>query len=230
MRFSEWAASIVPGLKSDKETIQICGDLKQTVNTTSKIYPLPEAERNICQPSCRKRFLQTWSQPGIPTGLSGSRFLQVAHHQHTKGAVSVHTRLPFGVTLAPGVLQRIMESVLQGISQVSVYLDNILITGQTEAEHLKRLDEVLARLVESGLHLNRNKSIFMDMSYLGHRIDAERQHRLPDKAVAVLEASLPQDVAQLKSYLGLLSYYSKFLPNLSMQLIASTLNLNPTWK
>ena len=57
-----------------------------------------------------------------------------------------------------------MESVLQGISQVSVYLDNILITGQTEAEHLKRLDEVLARLVESGLHLNRNKSIFMDMS------------------------------------------------------------------
>ena len=123
-----------------------------------------------------------------------------------------------------------MESVLQGISQVSVYLDNILITGQTEAEHLKRLDEVLARLVESGLHLNRNKSIFMDMSYLGHRIDAERQHRLPDKAVAVLEASLPQDVAQLKSYLGLLSYYSKFLPNLLMQLIASTLNLNPTWK
>ena len=54
------------------------------------------------------------------------------------------------------------------------------------------------------------------VSYLGQWIDAEELQPLPDKVAAVLEAPLPQDVAQLKSYLGLLSYYSMFLPNLSM--------------
>ena len=63
-----------------------------------------------------------------------------------------------------------------------------------------------------------NKCIFMakSVSYLGHRIDADGLHPLLDKVAAVLEVPLPQDVAQMKSYLGLLSYYSQFLPNLSM--------------
>lgn len=57
------------------------------------------------------------------------------------------------------------------------------------------------------------------VSYLGHQIDAEGLHPLPYKVAAVPEAPLPQDVAELKSYLGLLFYYNKFLPNLSTVVI-----------
>ena len=53
------------------------------------------------------------------------------------------------------------------------------------------------------------------VSFLGHRIDADGVHPLPDKVDAIKNAPTPQNVRQLKSYLGLLSYYSKYLPNLS---------------
>ena len=56
------------------------------------------------------------------------------------------------------------------------------------------------------------------VSYLGHKIDAEGLHPLPDKLQAVKEAPTPRNVSELKSYLGLLSYYRKFLPNLSTRL------------
>lgn len=86
-----------------------------------------------------------------------------------------------------------MESILQGIPQVFVYLDDILITGRTESEHVRQLEEVLTRLREAGLCLNRSKCVFMakSVSYLGHRIDSEGLHPLLNKVVVVLEAPPP---------------------------------------
>ena len=57
-----------------------------------------------------------------------------------------YTRLPFGIASAPAVFQRIMEHILQGIPQVVIYLDDLLITEQNEAEHLQVLRQVLERL------------------------------------------------------------------------------------
>ena len=58
-----------------------------------------------------------------------------------------YNRLPFGViTTAPALFQQIMESLLQGVPCICIYLDDILVTGKTQAEHLKNLNEVLTRL------------------------------------------------------------------------------------
>ena len=57
-----------------------------------------------------------------------------------------YTRLPFGIALAPGIFQLVIESLLQGIRGVVVYLGDILITGKSDEAHLKALDEVLSRL------------------------------------------------------------------------------------
>ena len=98
-----------------------------------------------------------------------------------------------------------------------VYRDDILISGKSREEHLLALDEVLSRLEEAGLHLQEKKCILMapEVVYLGHKIDAEGLHPLAEKEDAVCAAPAPKNVAELKSYLGLLSYYGKFLPNLS---------------
>ena len=109
-----------------------------------------------------------------------------------------------------------MDSLLKGIPGVIAYLDDILITVPTEAEHLKAQEEVLARLERAGLRVQENKCLFNvpSVSYLGYNMDREGLHPVSDK-VKVVEAPTPQNVQELKSYLGLLSYYGRFLPNLS---------------
>ena len=72
-----------------------------------------------------------------------------------------YTRLPFGVSSAPTIFQRTMESTLQGLDRVAVYIDDILITGRSEEEHLRVLDEVLQRLEKAGMRLKKSKCTFL---------------------------------------------------------------------
>ena len=67
-----------------------------------------------------------------------------------KGLYKVNC-LPFGVASAPSLFQHIMENILQGLARVSVYIDNILLTGKTTEEHLANLEAVLSRLEAAGL-------------------------------------------------------------------------------
>ena len=143
-----------------------------------------------------------------------------------------YNRLPFGVSSAPGIFQHTMENLLQGTPNV-VYIDNILITGPTEDEHLKTLAEALDRIEKAGLLLQRSKCLFMAPSvvYLGHRIDTQGLHPLAEKVKAIQEAPKPNNVSELKAYLRLLSYYSKFSPNLSTTLapLCSLLRASTRW-
>lgn len=113
-----------------------------------------------------------------------------------------------------------MENILQDIPHVCVYLDDILITGKTEAEHLQILDKVLSRLQEAGVRLRQSKCVFMAdvIQYLGHTISAQGIKPTDRKVRALQEAPCPTNVSQLKSFLGLANYYIKFLPNLSSTL------------
>ena len=127
-----------------------------------------------------------------------------------------YTRLPYGISSAPGIFQKAMEQLLQGIPHVSVYIDDILITAETEAEHLQILEEVFKRLATAELRVKKHKCKFMvpSVSYLGYVIDANGVRPLPEKIAAIRQAPTPKNVTELKSYLGLLTYYGKFLPNL----------------
>ena len=141
--------------------------------------------------------------------------------------------LPFGVSSAPAIFQRTMECLLNGIPQVIVYLDDILITGRTKKEHLHNLQLVLQWLSTARLRLKQEKCEFLvpSISYLGHKIDSQGLHPLPDKIDAIVNAARPKSLTELKAFLGLLNYYGKFIPNLSSVLhpLYELLHLNCKW-
>jgi hypothetical protein len=115
------------------------------------------------------------------------------------------------------MFQNMMDTILQGIPGTICYVDDILVTGATEEEHLRNLEEVFHLLQDHNIRVKKEKCRFLQNSvdYLGHRVDAEGLRPLPDKLEAIVKAPLPQDVHQLRSFLGLLSYYRKFLSNLA---------------
>ena len=125
-----------------------------------------------------------------------------------------YMRLPFGVASAPAVFLKPMDIVLQGLDGVICYLDDIMVMGRTEVEHLDNLKCVFQRLREHGIRMKHSKCTFLKTSvqYLGHRIDAEGLHATDDKVRAITEAPVPKNVQELRSFLGLLNYYWRFIP------------------
>ena len=129
-----------------------------------------------------------------------------------------------------------MDSLLQGIPHTICYLDDILVTGKTDVEHLQNLEKVLKRLQEQGLKVKVEKCKFMEPSveYLGHCIDSSGVHTTTEKVKAILNAPVPQNAQQLRSFLviGLLHYYGKFVDNLSSLLhpLNQLLKAGSSWK
>ena len=72
-----------------------------------------------------------------------------------------YSRLPFRVSSAPGIFQRVMENLLQDIPGVVVFIDDVLITGPDESCHMVALEEVLRRMEQAGLRLSKGKCLFM---------------------------------------------------------------------
>ena len=143
VKFSDWAAPIVPSVKKDG-TIRVCGDYKVTVNQAEKVdrYPLPKIENLFAILGKGTKYtkldlLHAYQQ--IRLEEESKLLLTIKTH---KGLFK-YNRLPFGVSSAPSIFQRIIEGVLQGIPNVVAYIDDILITGRTEEEHLRTLDLVL---------------------------------------------------------------------------------------
>ena len=124
-----------------------------------------------------------------------------------------YTSLSFGIASAPAIFQKAMGSILQGLEYVIYYLDNILVTGTTDEEHMQNLDTVFRWLKEHGMRLNKEKCHIWQSSvdYLGcsmysHRTSQGGHH---------FKGPASCRVSELRSFLGMINYYRKFIPNLS---------------
>ena len=127
-----------------------------------------------------------------------------------------YTRMLFGISSAPVIFQRVMDTILQSLSKVLCYLDDILITGATDQEHIRNLQEVLKRLQYHGIKQN-SKCIFLanSVEYLGHIIDHKGLHTSLQKVAAIQDVPVSSNQQQLRSLLGFLHHYGKFIPNLA---------------
>ena len=211
--YSKWAAPIVPVLKPDG-TVRICGDYRLTANQACVVnkYPVP-------------RIDDLFATLGGGTVFSKldmkSAYNQLCLAKESKPLTTINThrglfqynRLCFGIASAPGIFQQLMDNLLKSIPGVAVFLDDILVTGSNRAEHDARLCEVLGKLQEAGLKLHPTKCeiAVLSVQYLGYSIDATGLKPTPEKVDAIMNAPEPTDVTQLRSYLGMLNFYRKFL-------------------
>ena len=199
-------------------SVRICGDYKVTANRAVKVdrHPIPRIEDLFTAMSGGVAFTKldlSHAYLQLQLEEKSREYLTINTHR----GLFEYTRLPFGVSSAPSIFQRTMEGLLQGIEHISIYIDDILITGRTEEEHLHTLSEVLKRLEAAGMRLKREKCIFMapSVEYLGHRISGTGLHPTDEKVRAITLAPQPTNVSELKAFLGLINYYGKFLRNLS---------------
>ncbi|XP_064477677.1 uncharacterized protein K02A2.6-like [Ornithodoros turicata] len=231
---SEWATPIVHVVKPNG-TVRICGDFKRTINQHLVVdqYPLPVVEDIFARLSGGQKYTKIDLRQA---------FLQMEVHERSKHLQTINTekelfrynRMVFGIAPAPAIWQRTIEQVLQGVPMTHATQDDILVSGTTEDDHLENLSEVLKRLESFGLKANLQKCSFFQYSivYCGYKISSEGLHKTQDKIRAVLEAPAPQNVSQLRSFLGLINYYGKFIPDSANPLrhLHALLEKSAVWK
>jgi len=131
--------------------------------------------------------------------------------QNSKQLVTINThkglycynKLPFGISAALSIFQRTMENVLQGNPNTCIYLDDLLVMGNTRENHLVNLEAVLSKLQTAGLCLKHSKCSFMmpSVEYLGHQVLAKGIQPTEDKVRAIKDAPILIDVTQLYTIL-----------------------------
>ncbi|KAH3901663.1 uncharacterized protein SCDLUD_001433 [Saccharomycodes ludwigii] len=125
--------------------------------------------------------------------------------------------LPFGIKTAPKNFSRFMSKLLDGIENVYVYLDDILIATRDKTEHYKILEKVLEKLKSNNLYCKRSKCHFVKdkVNYLGHVLTAEGLSVDENKISAIKKLTMPSTIKGMQTFLGLANYYRKFISKFS---------------
>lgn len=214
--FSDWASQIVVADKKNGD-IRVCCNYKRTLNPNLERhdYPIPRVDDILFTLNGLKFFTLI--------DLSGA-YLQLELDEESQPLTTINThiglfsfrRLPFGVKTAPAIFQQVIDKILNGLVGVVSYFDDILVGGGSIKECEVRTISVLERLRKHNVQANFNKCVFFEtkIEYLGHCISADGVSPSENKIKAIAEAPAPHDVTSLRSFLGLLNFYSKFLPNL----------------
>ena len=215
VKFSDWASPIVPVLKDDK-SMRICGDFKY-VNTciACEKYPLPRLEEIfavVCKSKIFSKIDLKDAYLQLPIDEESQKLLVI----NTSKGLFKYKRLPFGVSSAPAIFQRFMSQLLMNVEGVIAFLDDIFIGGETQEEHDERLNRVLRELQKNNVSINKKSVINTDkLEYLGYVISGDGIRPSPQKLTAILEAPSPKSVSEVKSFLGMVTYYSRFIPRFS---------------
>ncbi|XP_037572197.2 uncharacterized protein LOC119454302 [Dermacentor silvarum] len=162
----EWAAPVVPVVKKNGD-LRLGGDFKLTGNPAT--------------------HLEQYLLPKLPHDEEAKNITVINTHQ---GLYS-YNRLVFGISSAPALFQRRIESLLRGLRRVRVYLDDIIIA--VKQHDTSTLRQVLQKLRDSGIQLNKAKCRFREkeVQFLGHKIDACGLHPLPDNLEVITAAPKP---------------------------------------
>lgn len=232
--YSDYGTPIVPVVKKNGD-IRICGDYKITINPKLKrdYYPLPRIDELFASLSGGEKFTKidlTHAYEQCMLTKESQPYTAITTHLGTYA----YRRTPYGLACVPEKFQKLMEETLRGIPGCVVFLDDICVTGANDKDHISNLRAVLERLRETGLTVKLSKCRFLQESvkYLGFIIDKKGLRPDTTKLDAISSAPRPENITQLKSFLGMLNYYGKFISNLSTLLypLHNLLKKDVRWK
>ena len=216
-QFCDWGTPVVPVRKAPRPdgttSIRVCGDYSVTVNPQLEVHPLPSPEdlmRRLGGGAGFSKIDLADAYNQIRLAPESRKRLALSTHR----GVLLQNVMPFGISSAPGHFQQILDELTRDLPGVAVYLDDILVSGTTVEEHFRNLQHLLKRLENKGLRCRKSKCLFAQprIEYLGHVLTSNGIAKSP-KVDAVIAMPPPRDVASLRSFLGSVQFYSKFLPS-----------------
>ena len=227
---SPWGAGTLFVAKKDTTERRFCIDYR----------PLNEAtvKNNGSLPNIEELFDQLLGAKYFSKLDLRSGYHQIRIHPDDIPKTAFNTRyghfeflvLPFGLCNAPATFMQLMQEVFRECLDrfVIVYLDDILIYSKTPEEHAEHLETVLALLRKHELYAKLSKCQFYQqrIKFLGHTITTDGISVDEDKVRAIQEWPVPQNVSELRSFLGLAGYYRKFVAGFSKVALPLTLLLH----
>ena len=125
--------------------------------------------------------------------------------------------MPFGLQGAPATFSRLMRKVMDGLESSLNYLDDCLEHTVTWEEHLQGLRQLFTRIREAGLTARPSKCLFgfPELEFMGHMFGNGKMYPTIDKVEAIQMASPPTTKKEMRSFMGLSSFYRRYVPNFS---------------
>lgn len=214
---SDWGSPLVVIAKPDGG-VRLCVDYKCGVNPrlVASNHPIRRIDevlhslrgsKYFCKLDLHKAYLH------LRVDEDGTKIQTISTH---KGTFKMN-RLSFGIKTAPAEFNRVLGQLLNDLPKVEAYFDDIICHGSDLEECTRNLVACLERLKKNDLHLNRNKCSFFkeSINYLGHVVSHNQIQKCPAKVQAVSQMPRPKNVEELKRFLGLVTYYAKFIPDFS---------------
>ncbi|GBN40108.1 Transposon Ty3-I Gag-Pol polyprotein [Araneus ventricosus] len=209
---SQWSSPLHLAAKKDG-SYRPCGDYRQlNAQTIPDRYPIPRLED----------FHQILKETKIFSKIDLFKaYFQIPIEEDHKCKTAIITPfglyefnvISFGLKNAPATFQRFIHEVLRGLDFVFPYLDDILIASKSNQEHEIHLNLVLERLNTFGLRINISKSVFAvdEIEFLGYLITPQGSRPLPDKVQAIMNYKRPENIQDLRTFLGILNFYHRYL-------------------
>lgn len=216
VKFAEWATPIVPVVKANGRDIRICGDYKVTVNRhiIPDQHPIPHIEDILATMKNARYFAKFDIREAYLHLKTNKKTADLLTVTTQKGLYRVK-RLMYGITNAPSIWQRTMDDLFRGSAGIRIFYDDVKITASDKTEFIDRIKEFFKICKENGIKLKKEKCEVdcSSIQYLGYKIDKRGLHETQEKIEAITRAKRPTDVTEVKSFLGLVNYYNRFVPN-----------------
>ena len=199
-------------------TKRFCVDFRKLNQVTKKnSYPLPLIDDILALLGKAKFFTSLDLKSGYWQVLMDEKDKEKTAFACHRGLFEFNV-MPFGLSIAPAVFQELMSIVLNGCNAFEIaYLDDILIFIETFEEHMLHLNTIFERLYEHRLKLKLKKCSFLQhqVNYLGFVIDQDGIKPDQKKVEAIRALPVPTCVKEVRSFVGMCSYYRRFIPNFS---------------
>ncbi|XP_062576025.1 uncharacterized protein K02A2.6-like [Saccostrea cucullata] len=214
---TEWVNSLVVTTKPASGKLRVCLDPMELNKAIMRPhYPMRTLDDILPQVSGAKYFSKLDASSGYWTvGLSRESSLLTTFN--TPFGRYRYLRLPFGLKNSQDIFQQKIDQCFEGMSGVAAIVDDILVYGRTPQEHNDNLIKVLDKCRSVGIKMNKEKLQVgvQEVEYFGHILSADGLKPDPSKVAAIRDMEPPSNKSELQTIMGMITYLSKFAPNLA---------------